>query len=156
MFVSGAVTTRWWCPTTLRIAILRAFGADIGTGVNLRHGVRIHWPWKLRIGDHSWVGEQTWILNLEPVTIGDHVCVSQGVLLCTGSHDRHSATFEFDNGPIVIQDGAWIAARATVLRGSVVGRDVVVGASALVSGVVPDGATVVAPPAQPLNHSAGT
>ena len=107
----------WWCPMSVRIAMLRRFGAEIGEGVLVRHRVRIHWPWKLRIGDDSWIGEGVWILNLEPVVIGSNVCVSQDVLLCTGSHDRHSPTFEFDNAPITIEDDAWVAARATVLRG---------------------------------------
>lgn len=145
MVISSLFVTRWWLPPRLRVATLRVFGASIGSNVNLRSGVRIHWPWKLTIGDNSWIGEQTWILNLEPVTIGANVCVSQGVLLCTGSHDRRSATFEFDNGAIVVGDGAWIAARATVLRGSMIGHHSVVGATALVSGIVEPNSVVIAP-----------
>lgn len=121
------------------------FGATIGQGTNIRHRVRIHWPWKLTVGDGSWIGEGTWILNLEPVTIGSDVCVSQDVFLCTGSHLRSSPTFEYDNAPIVIEDGAWVAARAVVLRGSRIGADSVVGATALISGVVPAGAVFLAP-----------
>jgi putative colanic acid biosynthesis acetyltransferase WcaF len=130
---------RWWCPARLRVFILRVFGATIGDDVLVRHRVRVHWPWKLCIGDHSWVGEGTWILNLEPVTIGENVCVSQDVFVCTGSHDRHSPTFEFDNGPITIEDGAWVAARATILRGVTIGARATIGAAALVvRDVAPD------------------
>ena len=121
MLVSGLVFTRWWCPASLRVTILRAFGATVGEGVLIRHRVRIHWPWKLTLGDASWVGEQAWLLNLEPIVIGSNTCVSQDVLLCTGSHDRHSPTFEFDNAPITIGDRVWIGARATVLRGVSIG-----------------------------------
>ncbi|WP_354576110.1 putative colanic acid biosynthesis acetyltransferase [Frigoribacterium sp. UYMn621] len=129
----------------VRNRILRVFGANIGRSVLIRHRVRIHWPWKLTVGDGSWIGEETWILNLEPVTIGADVCISQGVFLCTGSHLRRSATFEFDNAPIVIEDGAWVAARATVLRGCTIGADSVVGATALVVADVAAGSIVVAP-----------
>jgi putative colanic acid biosynthesis acetyltransferase WcaF len=145
MATSGLVTTRWWCPPSIRAGILRFFGAQIGRGVNIRHGVRIHWPWKLIIGDNTWVGEQTWILNLEPVRIGDDVCISQDVFLCTGSHDRHSPTFEFDNGPITVGDGVWVAARATILRGATIGHDSVIGATALVTGDVEPGSILVGP-----------
>lgn len=145
LLVSGLIVTRWWCPVPLRTRILRAFGATIGDGVLIRHRVRIHWPWKLTVGDGSWIGEDTWILNLEPVTIGADVCISQGVLLCTGSHLRRSPTFEFDNAPIVVEDGAWVAARATVLRGCTLGADSVVGATALVVADVAPGTLVVAP-----------
>lgn len=147
LLCSRNLTMRWWCPNRLRIFVLRCFGARIGDGVLIRHDVKIHWPWKLEVGDGSWIGEDAWILNLEPVTIGADTCVSQGVLLCTGSHDRRSPTFEFDNAPIVVGDAVWIAARATVLRGVRIGDEVTIGATVLVTRDVPSGATLLA--AQP-------
>lgn len=147
MAVSGLVVSRWWCPNRVRVAVLRRFGAQIGPGVLIRHRVRIHWPWKLTVGADTWIGEGVWILNLEPVTIGADVCISQEVLLCTGSHDFRSPTFEFDNAPIVIGDRAWVAARATVLRGVHVGDDAVVGAAALITCDVQAGAKMLAPKA---------
>ncbi|OZC83655.1 putative colanic acid biosynthesis acetyltransferase [Rhodococcus sp. 06-412-2C] len=149
MLVSTTVLGRWWFPASTRVAVLRLFGARIGDGVLIRHRVRIHWPWKLSVGSNSWIGEGVWILDLEPVDIGSDACISQDVLLCTGSHDRRSTAFEFDNGPISIGDRTWIAARATVLRGVNIGSDVTIGATALVTGDVPDGATVLAPAATP-------
>lgn len=151
--ISGLIVTRWWCPLVLRTSILRAFGAQIGPGTLIRHRVRIHWPWKLTVGANSWIGEDVWILNLEPVVIGDDVCVSQSVVLCTGSHDRWSPTFEFDNAPITVKDGAWLAVRSTVLRGVVIGENAVVGATALVTADVADGATVVAPRAAEVERA---
>ena len=145
LVVSTTVFMRWWMPAKGRVAILRFFGAEIGEKVLIRHRVRIHWPWKLTVGDHSWIGEGAWLLNLEPITIGRDVCISQDVFLCTGSHDRHSPTFEFDNGPIVIEDQAWVAARATILRGVTVGAGATVGASALVPSDVASGAIELAP-----------
>ena len=143
--VSGLLFVRWWCPSSVRVAVLRAFGAQLGERVLVRHQVRVHWPWKLTVGDDTWIGERAWLLNLEPIVLGHNVCISQDVLLCTGSHDRRSPTFEFDNAPIHVGDGAWVAARATVLRGVTIGREAVVGAAALVTRDVPDGATVLAP-----------
>ena len=133
------------CPPSVRAGILRAFGAKIGTGTNIRSGVRVHWPWKLTVGDNTWIGVGAWLLNLEPIEVGSDVCVSQEVLLCTGSHDARDRAFEFDNAPIRVEDGAWIATRATVLRGVTVGADAVVGATALVYKDVPRGARVLAP-----------
>jgi putative colanic acid biosynthesis acetyltransferase WcaF len=137
--VSNLVFTQWWCPARLRVALLRGFGASIGEGVLIRQNVRVHWPWKLVVGDNTWIGDGAWLLNLEPITIGSNVCVSQQALLCTGSHDRRSRTFEFDNAPITVGDGAWIAARATVLRGVQVGAGATVGAGAVASkSITPD------------------
>lgn len=145
---SSLLVMPWFAPPRMRVAVLRAFGAKIGSGVNLRAGVRVHWPWKLEIGDDSWIGERVWLLNLEPIQIGSDVCVSQAAFLCTGSHDHRSPSFEFDNAPIRIEDGAWVAARATVLRGVTVGADAVIGATALVTKDVAPGAIVLAPRAQ--------
>ncbi|MEY8014814.1 putative colanic acid biosynthesis acetyltransferase [Mycobacterium servetii] len=148
MVVSRAVAMRWWCPNRARVFILRSFGARIGRGTLIRHDVRIHWPWKLTIGHDTWIGESAWILNLEPVTIGSNTCISQDVLLCTGSHDRFSPTFEFDNAPIFIGDSVWIAARATILRGVRIADGATVGATGLVVEDVPEGATILPPRAQ--------
>lgn len=148
LICDSTVFRRWWLPERWRVGLLRRFGATIGEGVKIRHNVTIHWPWKLAIGEHSWIGVGAWILNLEPVTIGANTCISQDVLLCTGSHDRRSPTFEFDNGPIVIGDGVWVATRATVLRGVTIGHDAVIGATALVTRDVSAGTTVIAPAGQ--------
>ncbi|MCO4253146.1 DapH/DapD/GlmU-related protein [Pseudarthrobacter raffinosi] len=142
---SALLIERLWCPSRVRVALLRLFGAQIGKGVLIRHGVRIHLPWKLTIADDVWIGVDAWLLNLEPITIGSNVCISQGALLCTGSHSSDSESFEFDNAPIHVEEGVWIAARSTVLRGVTVGTGAVIGATALVTQDVPAGARVLAP-----------
>lgn len=152
MTMNSLVFKRWWMPALGRRIILRAFGASIGSGVLIRHNVEIHWPWKLVIGDNSWIGAGTWILNLEPVTIGSNTCISQDVLLCTGSHDAASPTFEFDNAPITIGSRVWVATRATVLRGVTVGDDALLGACTLVVKDVAMGTTLLGPAA----HTATT
>jgi putative colanic acid biosynthesis acetyltransferase WcaF len=118
--VMNVVFLKWWLPPRLRPPILRAFGAQIGERVLIRHRVRVLWPWKLAIGDDCWIGEGVWLLNLEPITIENDVCLSQEAFLCTGSHQHRQPSFEFDNAPIRIGAGAWVAARATVLRGSTI------------------------------------
>ena len=150
--IARSVIMQWFIPVRIRVGVLRAFGADIGPGVLIRHDVKVHWPWYLTVGENTWIGEDSWILNLKPVTIGSNTCISQEVLICTGSHDRNSSGFEYDNAPVTIGDSVWLAARATVLRGVTVGDRAVVGATALVTKDVPAGAVVYAPRA--LNHKA--
>ncbi|MEV5481719.1 MULTISPECIES: DapH/DapD/GlmU-related protein [Streptomyces] len=138
--VLNLVFMKWWFPPRLRPPLLRAFGAHVGQRVLIRHRVRVQWPWKLTIGDDVWVGEDAWLINLEPISIAADVCVSQGAVLCTGSHQRRSPTFEFDNAPISVEEGAWVAARAVVLRGVTVGKGAVVGAGVVAHRDVPPGA----------------
>lgn len=140
--VSSCIVTKWWCPNRLRVQLLRWFGGKIGNDVIIRSDVTVHWPWKLTVGDSSWIGQKSWLLNLEPIEIGNDVCISQGALLCTGSHDRFSPSFEFDNAPIRIEDGAWIAARAVVLRGVTVGAGTTIGAGVVLARSVGSGRIV--------------
>jgi putative colanic acid biosynthesis acetyltransferase WcaF len=90
------------------------FGAKIGTGVVIKPGVNIKYPWFLEMGDHCWIGEEVWIDNLALVSIGNNVCLSQGAYLFTGSHDYKKRSFDLITKPIVLEDGVWIGAKATV------------------------------------------
>lgn len=105
--------------------LLRVFGARLGTGVIIKPGVRIKFPWRLEIGDNSWIGEDAWIDNLATVEIGCNCCISQGVYICTGNHDWKTVSFDLSVHPVRIRDGAWIAARSTVGPGVIVGRGAV-------------------------------
>jgi putative colanic acid biosynthesis acetyltransferase WcaF len=145
--VSTLIFPQVWCPNRLRIELLRWFGADIGEGVLIRHRVRVQWPWNLSIGDNSWVGTDAELYNLDNIIIGSDVCISQHAYVCTGSHDRRSPTFEFDNGPIILEDGVWLCARSTVLRGVTIGANSVIAATALVTRDVPTNSIVRPPPA---------
>lgn len=128
LVVSNLVWRKWWLPRRARPAILRLFGARVGSGCVIREGVRVHWPWKLTLGDNVWLGEASWLLNLEPITIGSNTCVSQEALICTGSHQFMDPTFEFDNAPIELGERCWVAARAIVLRGTRLPDDTLVSA----------------------------
>lgn len=119
--VAQALLVRCFIPGSAhRRLLLRAFGARIGRGVVIKPGVRVKFPWRLTIGDHTWIGEGVWIDNLAPVQIGRHCCISQDAYLCTGSHDWSVPSFDLVVKPIEIRDGAWIAARATVGPGVIV------------------------------------
>ena len=103
--------------SSLKVGLLRLFGASIGKGVVIKPGVNIKYPWLLQIGDHSWIGENVWIDNLVRICIGNHVCLSQGALLLSGSHNYKAPAFGLITGGIILEDGAWICAKAIVTQG---------------------------------------
>src|SRR4051812_24077523 len=70
------VTNPLQISSRLRIAVLRAFGASIGTAVIFRPRTRVKYPWKLSIGDRSWIGEGVWFHNQDRITIGSDVVLS--------------------------------------------------------------------------------
>jgi putative colanic acid biosynthesis acetyltransferase WcaF len=119
-------------PSWFKCALLRGFGAEVGRNVYIKPRVNIHFPWKLRIGDFTWIGEEVFLLNFEPLTIGAHCCVSQRAFLCTGNHDYRRPDMRYRNQPISIEDGAWIGAQVFVGPGVTVGKDAVVTAGSVV------------------------
>ncbi len=118
---SPIVQSRLLPISVLKVWILRCFGAQIGQGVRIKPGVRVKFPWRLTVGDFVWIGEDAWLDNLAPITIESHVCLSQGIYLCTGNHDWNHPYFQLMTAPIHIQEGSWIAARAVVGPGVTVG-----------------------------------
>ena len=104
-------------PSNIKVKVLRIFGAKVGVGVVIKPNVSIKYPWLLSMGDNSWVGEDVWIDNLAFVRIGNNVCLSQGCYLLTGSHDYSLDTFDLLVKEIVLEDGSWVGARATVCPG---------------------------------------
>ena len=104
-------------PSFIKCKVLRLFGANIGINVVIKPNVSIKYPWFLQIGDFSWIGENVWIDNLAQVEIGKNCVLSQGSFLLTGSHDYTIESFDLIVKKIVIQDGSWIGAKATVCPG---------------------------------------
>lgn len=114
-YLANAWFMKSWIPGSFwRVFLLRTYGAKIGKGVVIKPGVNIKYPWRLEIGDHSWIGEKVWIDNLDQVRIGNHCCVSQGALLLCGNHNYKKVAFDLITGPIVLEDGAWVGAMCTV------------------------------------------
>ena len=125
-------------PSSLRPLLLKLFGASVGSGVLIRRGIRIHFPWNLEIGDDCWIGEEVWIINHEKVTIGSDVCISQRSIICSGGHDYRSASLEYAHKPVTIKDGAWVCLDAKVLPGVTIGECSVVSAGEIVRKSLPD------------------
>lgn len=137
-------------PSKLRPLILRLFGASVGRGVLIRRGVKIHFPWFLKIGDNCWIGEEVWFINHVNVTIGSNVCISQKSTICSGGHDYRSPFLEFDHNPIEIKDGAWVCLDAKVLPGVTIGQCSVISAGEIVRRSVPDYSMLVGGQIRPI------
>ena len=126
---------------------LRLFGAKIGYNVLIRPGVRITYPWKVVIGDHSWIGDNVTLYSVAEITIGEHCVVSQEAYLCAGTHDYCDISFPLLASPIKVESECWIAARAFVGPGVSIGRGAVIGACTVVLSDVPTATIVAGSPA---------
>lgn len=120
-------------PSGFKCFLLRFFGAKVGQGVVIKPRVNIHFPWKLEIADHVWVGEEVFILNFEKTYIGNHVCLSQRSFLCGGNHDYKISSMPYRNGSITLKDGCWIGANVFVGPNVTIGIDSVIAAGSVVT-----------------------
>lgn len=121
----GLLLHSWIPGSAWRAGLLRLFGAKVGRGVVLKPRIRVKFPWKLTIGNHSWIGEDVWIDNLADVIIGSHCCISQGAYFCTGSHRWDREAFDLVTRPIRLADHCWIGAQARVAPGVGIGEGAV-------------------------------
>jgi putative colanic acid biosynthesis acetyltransferase WcaF len=138
-------------PSNFRRLLLRLFGASVGSGVLIRRGVRVHFPWNLEIGDDCWIGEEVWFINHEKITIGSNVCISQRSMICSGGHDYRSASLRYAHKPVVIKDGAWVCLDAKVLPGVMIGECSVVSAGEIVRKSLPDYSMLVGGQVRPID-----
>jgi putative colanic acid biosynthesis acetyltransferase WcaF len=141
------ITNPFQVSSQLRVRVLRLFGARIGDGVIMRPRLRVKFPWKLSVGERSWIGEGVWIHNQDRIEIGSDVVVSQESFLTTGTHAFRS-DMALETSPVVIEDGVWITTRCMVLAGSRIGSSALILPNTVVHGEVPAGTLYGTPSGQ--------
>ena len=130
--------------------LLRLFGARIGKKVLIRPTASITYPWKVSIGDYSWIGDEVVLYSLGEINIGKHAVISQRSYLCAGAHDHTRPTFDMIAGPIEVGEQVWIAADVFVSPGVTIGAGSVVGARSSVFHNLPGGMVCYGSPAVPV------
>lgn len=135
---------------SFRCFLLRIFGARIGKGVLIRPSAKITYPWKLTVGDFSWIGDDSVIYNLGSIDIGSNVAIAHRVYLCTGYHEIDKVTFDIGAKAITIEDEVWLPNDVFIGPGVTIGRGVVVGARSSVFSDMPEGMICYGTPAKPM------
>jgi acetyltransferase-like isoleucine patch superfamily enzyme len=106
---------------------------DIGDGVYINYGSMISAHQRVRIGSNVMIGNYCIVADTETPGIGD-------------PPGRPS----IEPRPVEIGDGAWLAARVTVLPGARIGAGAVVAAGSIVAGDIPQGSVAGGIPARVL------
>lgn len=133
-----------------RCFLLRLFGATIGRRVLIRPSAIVTYPWKLTVGDNSWIGDDAVIYNLGQIDIGSNVAIAHRVYLCTGNHDIDKVTFDIGAKPIVIEDEVWLPNDVFIGPGVTIGRGSVIGARSSVFADMPAGMVCFGYPCVPV------
>ena len=132
-----------------RRLLLKLFGADIGPGCHIYPGARIWAPWNLSMAERSSLADGVNCYTMAQISLGKEAIVSQGVHLCTGTHDYTTKQFQLYAEPISIGAHAWIAADAFVMPGITIGEGAVIGARAVVCEDMPEWMVCAGHPCKP-------
>ena len=124
----------------LRAALYRAAGLHVGPKTLIAGPLSGTSPKRmllnLHIGARCFLNSPLFVDAAAPVTFGDGVSVGHHVVIVTTSHAVGPAEFRAGDLralPVVVEDGAWIAANVTLLPGVTIGRGAVVAAGAVVA-----------------------
>lgn len=135
-----------------RCLLFRSLGAKIGAKNVIRGGGYIY-GYKLTTGANCQINRNCYFDFTGSITFGDDVVVGHGVTFITSHHEIASATRRAGavlGIPIVVKNGVWIGANATILPGVVIAEGAVVAAGAVVTKSVPANAVVAGVPAKLL------
>jgi acetyltransferase-like isoleucine patch superfamily enzyme len=111
----------------------------------------------LRVGDRCVIGRGSHIVAHHSISIGDDVFTGPYVYITDQNHSYADVDVPVGrqwpvNSSVSIGAGTWLGTAAIVLPGSVIGRNVVVAAGAVVRGTVPDYAVVGGVPAKVIKE----
>lgn len=142
-----------------RTALFRAAGVKIGTRSRIQGSMRLTGTGQvcelLSFGTHTLVTGGLHVDLGAPVRIGNGVRIGHDVTLLTISHNVGEAYLRAGlsfSGPIVIEDGCWLASRCTVLPNVTIGRGAIVAAGAVVTRNVPPNVLVAGVPARVIRE----
>lgn len=132
----------------LRRGLLRLFGAEVGKNVHIYPSALVYYPWNLKIGDDSSIGEWVLVYNLGKVTIGCRATISQRAHLCAGTHDFRDPVLPLMKPPIQVGDDVWVCADVFVGPSVKIGVGAVLGARSVVTKDVEGWSVVAGNPAK--------
>jgi putative colanic acid biosynthesis acetyltransferase WcaF len=136
--------------------LLRLFGANIGKKVVIRPTVKITYPWKVSIGDYSWIGDDVVLYSLGNIEIGKNVVISQKSYICAASHDYLQLDFPIFAGVVRIQDECWLATDVFVAPGVTIHKGTVIGARSSVYKDLPSNKVCIGNPVKIVRNRVPT
>jgi acetyltransferase-like isoleucine patch superfamily enzyme len=129
---------------------------EIGDNVYVGHNAFLKGYYKslMRIGSHTWIGQNCFLHSGGGITIGEYVGLGPGVQILTLSHvvdddlSRPLITREQQYLPVVVEDDCDIGVGSILLPGVRIGRSSMVGAGSVVTRDVEPYSVVAGNPAR--------
>lgn len=137
---------------SFRNFLLRIFGCKIGKAVKIRRTCEITYPWKVEIGDYTWIDDEVILYSLDKIKIGSNCSITRRSYICTGNHDVNDPDFKLIVKPIEIKDGTWIQAECFIGQGVTIEENCVVGARSSVFKDLPKNMICKGTPCVPIKE----
>ena len=127
------------------------FYNQIGENSIVNNGLTVVLPKNVTIGSGVTVMNGALMMAAGGITIEDKVLIAANVKLITNNHDPYERDI-LTCRPILIKEGAWVGAGATILPGVTVGKYAIVGSDSVVTKDIPDYAVAVGTPAKVIKY----
>jgi acetyltransferase-like isoleucine patch superfamily enzyme len=141
----------------VRPALYRAAGVRVGARTRIYGRVDVEGVGAIArnvsVGEECMFTTPLYLNASGEIRIGNRVVIGHHAMIITDDHEMDSPDQRCGDRyarPVIIEDGVWIAARATILPGVTLGRGCVVAAGALVTRDVPPHTLVAGVPARPI------
>ncbi|BDZ31022.1 sugar O-acetyltransferase [Lactiplantibacillus sp. WILCCON 0030] len=122
-------------------AKIRGIFGQAGKSVSVQATFNCDYGKNIRVGDDFLSNYNLTILDIAPVTIGNHVMIGPNVGLYTVNHPMTAQgrrQYLAKATPITIGNDVWFGGNVTVLPGVTIGNNVVIAAGAVVTHDIPD------------------
>ena len=149
-----------------RYGMIRELFGSVGTNVSVGDGTIVGFGDNIHVGNNVSINYRCILNDCNSIVIGNDVLIAPGVQMNTASHptplsERLTPGWNLASGeyrwrtfakPIIIGDGCWIGADATIIGGVTIGDGAVVAAGAVVTKDVEPNTMVGGVPARRLKR----
>lgn len=123
-----------------RASILRELLGEVHKSAHIEPPFRCDYGYNIRVGKSFYANFDCVFLDVNPITIGDHVMLGPAVHLYTAGHPTDPdvrRTYREFGKPITIGDAVWIGGGAIICPGVTIGEGAVIGAGSVVTKDIP-------------------
>lgn len=139
-------------------------------GINNKIFTSMYYMWLKKMGV-TFVGKPNYISSTayidgqgyQKIVIGKDAVISRDVMILTHDYSVETALHTINEGTeerklhindgVIIGNNSFIGARASLLPGSKIGEDCIIGACAVVKGEIPDNSIVIGNPSKIINKT---
>lgn len=132
-----------------RERMIRDFFGSCGQKPFIEPDFRCDYGYNIHLGDHFYANFDCVMLDVCPITIGDHCLLAPGVHIYTARHPldpQERSSGKEDGAPVTIGHRVWIGGGSIILPGVTIGDDTVIGAGSVVTRDMPSGVVAAGNP----------